>query len=386
MTAKTLFGLEEVLAKELKQLGAMDVEVITRGVTFKGDMGFMYKANLWLRTAVRILVPIAQFKARDADNMYRKLKDIAWEELFDCDKTIAVSASTFKTIHDNSLFVAQKAKDAIVDRFRDIDGNRPSVDTRNPDVRIDLYLYQENVVVSLDSSGQSLHKRGYREADAAPINEVLAAGILKMMDWTGLGNLIDPMCGSGTFLIEGALMAHNIPPGVFRKDNFSFLNWKNFDSDLYELLFEKALEKEKNFHYKILGFDNDSRVLLKAGKNLRSALMEDQIKLEKADITNFNPVKEIPRPGMLIMNPPYGIKLEADIPVLYEGIGRTLKHQFAGYQAWMISPSIEGIKKIGLRPSKKIKLVNGSIECWLLRYDLYEGSKKAKKQGNREKQ
>lgn len=380
MMAKTMHGLEDVLAKELRTLGAMDIKVLKRGVSFKGDLGFMYKANLWLRTALRILKPIKEFKARNEEEIYRKIKDIAWEELFSNDKTIVVDATVFARQYNHSLFIAQKVKDAIVDRFREKTDKRPSVDTRNPDIRIDIYISNENVVVSMDSSGNSLHKRGYRtEADVAPINEVLAAGILHLAGWNGLGNLVDPMCGSGTLLIEAAMMAHNIPAGVFRKD-FAFKNWLDFDEDLYNLLFEKALEKEKNFHYQIFGFDKDPRVLLKARQNVKNSLMDGQIKLEKADFMNFQSSREISKPGMLIFNPPYGVKIEADIPELYSGIGNTLKRDFAGFTAWMITSSREGLKNVGLKPSRKIQLLNGNIESWLVRYDLYEGSRKASKQ------
>ncbi len=378
--AKTMQGLEEVLVKELRQLGAMDVEPVKRGATFKGDIGFMYKANLWLRTALRILVPIKEFKARNEDEIYKKVKDIAWEDLFDKDRTIVVDTTIYAQQYNHTLYMSQKVKDAIVDRFREKTGSRPSVDTKNPDIRIDVYIYNENVIVSMDSSGNSLHKRGYRtEADVAPINEVLAAGILKLAGWDGLGSLIDPMCGSGTFLIEGAMIAHNIPPGVFRK-GFAFKNWNNFDEELYDLLFEKALEKEKNFYYGIYGFDKDPRVLLKARNNIKSALMTEQVKLEKADFMNFKSSRELKRPAMLVFNPPYGVKIEADIPELYRGIGDTLKRDFAGFTAWMITSSREGLKHVGLRPSQKIPMINGSLESWLVRYDLYEGSRKAKKQ------
>lgn len=377
--AKTLQGLEHELAKELQQTGAMDVRVVKRGVTFVGDLGFMYKANLWVRTALRILVPIKQFKANNEEEIYEQIKEIAWEELFDKNKTILVDTTVFAQQYRNTLFLAQKVKDGIADRFREKVGSRPSVDTKDPDVRIDLYVHKDNVVVSMDSSGSSLHKRGYRTAaDVAPINEVLAAGMLRMAGWKGLGNLIDPMCGSGTFLIEGALIAQNIPPGVFRK-GFAFQNWKNFDEDLYKLIFEKALEKEKAFHYSILGFDKEPRALMKARANIKSALMEEVIKLEKSDFLNFKSSRPVQRPGFIVFNPPYGIKLEADIPELYQGIGNTLKRDFSGFTAWMITSSQEGLKNVGLRPSFKLEVNNGGLQSWLVRYDLYEGSKKVKK-------
>lgn len=378
MLAKTMHGLEDVLAKELRQLGAMDIKKVKRGATFVGDIGFMYKANLWLRTALRILVPIKEFKVRNEEEIYKRMKEIAWEDYFGIEKKIMINATVFSRQFNHSLFIAQKSKDAIVDRFRERRGERPSVDTKNPEIRIDVYIHNENVVVSLDSSGHSLHRRGYRqEADVAPINEALAAGILKLVGWDGMGHFIDPMCGSGTFLIEAALIAHNIPPQVFRKE-FSCMHWKNFDEELHSMLFDKALEKEKNFYYSILGFDNDPRVLLKAGRNIKNALMGDQVKIEKADFMNFKSSREIKTPGIIVFNPPYGIKLEADIPTLYTGIGDTLKRDFAGFTAWVFTSSQEGLKHLGLKPSQKIQLYNGKLESWLVRYDLYEGSRKNK--------
>lgn len=380
MLAKTLAGLEDVLAKELRELGAMDIKKVKRGVMFQGDLGFLYKAHLWLRTALRILVPITEFKARNEKEIYKKVKAIKWEDYFEVNKTVMVNATVHAKQYRNTLFMAQNVKDAVVDRFRELYDRRPSVDTVNPDIRIDIYIKNENVVVSMDATGASLHKRGYRQAaDVAPISEVLAAGILKLAGWNGMSNLYDPMCGSGTFLVEAALMAHNIPPNVYRK-SFSFKNWKDFDEGLYQLLFDKALEKEKNFHYKIQGYDRESKVLMKARKNLKGALMDEQVKTEKADFLNFNPTRKPEKPGMLVFNPPYGEKLEADIPELYSGIGNTLKNEFTGYTAWVFTASQEGIKNIGLKPSEKIQLKNGNLDAWLLRFDVYEGSRKQKHQ------
>lgn len=376
MLAKTLFGLEDVLAKELKVLGAQEVTPVVRGATFKGDIGFLYKANLWLRTAVRILVPLTEFKVRSQDDLYKQLYNIAWEDYFEVDKTIVIDATANESFFRNSLFIAQLSKDAIVDRFRDKMGKRPSVSTREPDIRINLYIHKEKVVVSMDASGDSLHKRGYRNTvDRAPINEVLAAGIIQLTDWDRHAPLIDPMCGSGTFPIEAAMLAYNIPPGIFRKD-FCFKNWKNFDASLYDLIFEKALEKEKNHHYPIMGFDKLPSVLRKAEQNVGNALMEEQINLGQADFfTNERP-EAAGRRGILLFNPPYGIKIEANIPELYKNIGDAMKQHWAGYTAYIFTSSMEGIKHIGLRPSRKIRLYNGKLESYLLKYDLYEGTKK----------
>ncbi len=376
---KTLAGLEPVLAREVRQLGGREVKTTKRAVICEGDIGFVYKANLWLRTAIRVLVQLDRFQIRDEEHLYRKVKGIAWEDLFEVNRTIAVDATVFSDQFRNSLFIAQKTKDAIVDRFRDKTGKRPSVQLRTPDIAINVHIQQRWLTISLDASGDSLHLRKYRQAvDAAPLNEVLAAGILALSNWDPQLPLIDPMCGSGTFLLEAALRASNVPANVFRKD-FAFMQWKNFDEELYQLIFDKSLEKENQSLPPLLGFDKDAKVLLKSRRNARSALMEDHIKFKPADFLNWPEELEIPPRGIIVMNPPYDIKIEADIPVLYKGIGDTLKQHFSGYTAWIFTASEEGLKNLGLKPSQKIKLKNGKLDSWLVRYDLYEGSRK--KQG-----
>lgn len=378
--AKTYHGLEDVLAKELRVLGAQNVKIIKRGVRFEGDLGFVYKANLWCRTALRIMVPLAEFKIRNEQELYKKIKSLPWEDHFDLDKSIAIDAVVNARQYRNSLFIAQKSKDAIADRFREKFNDRPSVDTSDPDIRINVHIHNENVTVSLDSSGHSLHKRGYRvDANIAPLSEVLAAGILSLAGWDAMKNFIDPMCGSGTLLIEAALMAHNIAPNIFRQE-FGFQKWNNYDEDLFKLLFEKAMEKEKNFHFSIEGYDKDTLSVMKSRKNLKSALMDEEISVQKMDFLNFKKHDDFKEKGLLVFNPPYGEKMEADIPALYKGIGDSLKKDFGGYTAWIFTSSSEGIKNIGLKPSKRIQLFNGKLESWLVKYDLYEGSKKAKYQ------
>lgn len=377
---KTLPGLEKILSREIKKLGGRNVVELKRGVEVTGDLGFVYKANLWLRTALRVLVQLKRFQVRDEDHLYKVINKIPWEDYFDITKTIAVDATVFSDRFKNSLYIAQLTKDAIVDRFRENTGRRPSVQLQEPDIRIDIHIQRHFCTVSLDSSGDSLHKRKYRnEVDAAPLSEVLAAGILSLMDFDGSENLIDPMCGSGTFLIEGALKAANIPPNVFR-DYYAFKNWNNFDSNLYDLIFKKSLEKEEASEKGFFGFDIDPKVVAKARRNAKNALMDEVIKVQKADFTHWNKSEFIPSEGVLIMNPPYDIKMEANIPELYREIGNTLKRSFAGYTAWIFTGSEEGIKSIGLKASKKYLLKNGSLDAWLLRYDLYDGSKKENKQ------
>jgi putative N6-adenine-specific DNA methylase len=376
---KTLPGLEKILSREIKKLGGRNVVEVKRGAEATGDLGFVYKANLWLRTALRILVQLKRFQVRDEDHLYKVINKIPWEEYFDVNKTIAVDATVFSDRFKNSLYIAQLTKDAIVDRFRDQTGKRPSVQLREPEIRIDIHIQRHFCTVSLDSSGDSLHKRKYRnEVDTAPLSEVLAAGILSLMEFDGSENLIDPMCGSGTFLIEGALKAANIPPNVFR-DYYAFKNWKNYDQELYDLIFTTSLEKEENTEVKFFGFDIDPLVVAKAKRNSKQALMDEVIKIQKADFTNWNKGDHIPDKGVLIMNPPYDIKMEANIPELYREIGNTLKRHFSGYTAWIFTGSEEGVKSIGLKASKKYLLKNGSLDAWLLRYDLYDGTKKEHK-------
>lgn len=373
---KTLPGLERVLAREVRQLGGREVQEVRRGIVCKGDLGFVFKCNLWLRTALRVLVQIDRFQVRDEKNLYKKVYETPWEKYFDSDKTIAIDATVHSDRFRNSLFVAQKTKDGIVDRFRDQSGKRPSVDLKNPDIRINVHIQNHFCTLSLDSSGESLHKRGYRvEVDKAPLSEVLAAGILSLMDWQGKGPLLDPMCGSGTFLTEAALFASNVPVNVFRKQ-FSFQNWKDYDAELFDTIFESSMKKENRDLPPIYGFDIDPQIGAKARRNVKNALMEDVIKVQKRNFLNW-PEDEKVAPGTtLIMNPPYDLKLEADIPELYKGIGDSLKQHFSGCTAWVFTASAEGLKHLGLKPTKKIPLKNAKLDSWLVRYDLYEGSKK----------
>lgn len=366
------------MAKEALKLGAKKINPITRGVTFQGDLGFIYKANLNLRTALRILASIEQFKVRNEKELYKKIHQIEWENWFGVDQTFAIDTTVFSPIFKNSLFVAQKTKDAIVDRFKEQTGERPSVDTSNPDIRINIHISREKVNVSLDSSGQSLHKRGYRsEVNEAPINETLAAGILMLTDWNQKTPLIDPMCGSGTFLIEGAMIAANIPANAMRED-FCFMHWKNFDEDLYELIRQKSLDKIHEADCKFYGFDKDPIVLSKARENIAHSGLEEFISVDLADFTKFR--KPIPESGTLIFNPPYGIKIKAEIPELYKAISDTLKKSFTGYTAWVFTSSEEGLKNLALKHSEKIKLYNSTMDAWLVKYSLYEGSKLKKNQ------
>lgn len=379
MVAKTLYGLEELLASELRQLGASAVELGTRNVSFEGDTGFMYKANLCCRTAIKILKPITAFNVFKEEDLYQKVYDIPWENYMDADGSLAVDATVFSKYFTHSQYISLKTKDAIVDRFRDKEGERPDVDLDHPTLRINIHIDRNICTVSLDSSGTSLHKRGYKtESTLAPINEVLAAGMIMLSGWNGQSNFLDPMCGSGTILAEAAMIACNIPPNLNR-DEFGFETWPDFDVDLYELIENSALKKIKDFRFKILGYDNDPIAVKKARQNIKNANLDEFVDITTRDF--FESKKELEGPMYLVFNPPYDERLQlSDIEDFYGKIGTTLKHGYPGSQAWMITSNMEALKCVGLRPSKKIKLYNGKLESRFVRYEMYEGSRKAKKQ------
>ena len=377
MLAKTLYGLEELLAQELRRLGASRVEIGTRNVTFEGDTGFMYKANLCCRTAIKILKPISSFNVFTEDDIYKKVYDIPWEKYMDVDGSLAVDATVFSKQFTHSKYISLKTKDAIVDRFRDKEGRRPDVDLDHPTLRVNIHIDRNICTLSLDSSGQSLHKRGYKVASTmAPINEVLAAGMIMLSGWSGQCNFLDPMCGSGTLLTEAAMIACNIPPNLNREE-FGFENWPDFDVDLYELIENAALKKIKDFHFKIEGFDIEADIVSKAKENIKSANLQEFISVRKQDF--FESKKENDNSLFIVFNPPYDERLQVDAEKLYTSIGATLKHGYPGTQAWMITSNMEALKHVGLRPSRRIRLYNGKLESKLVKYEMYEGSRKAKK-------
>ncbi len=377
MLAKTLYGLEELLAQELRSLGASEVEIGTRNVSFEGDKGFMYKANLCCRTAIKILKPITSFNVFTEEDIYKKVYNIPWENYMDVDGSLAVDATVFSKQFTHSKYIALKTKDAIVDRFREKEGRRPNVDLNHPTLRVNIHIDRNICTLSLDSSGQSLHKRGYKVASTmAPINEVLAAGLIMLSGWNGQCDFLDPMCGSGTILTEAAMIACNIPPNLNRKE-FGFENWPDFDVDLYEVIENAVLKKIKDFHFKILGYDKDPYVLSKAKENIKSANLQEFISVSKQDF--FESKKESEKPMYIVFNPPYDERIQVDAEKLYASIGSTLKHGYPGTQAWMITSNMEALKHVGLRPSRKIRLYNGKLESKFVRYEMYEGSKKAKK-------
>ena len=376
MVATTMSGLEEILAEELNKLGAQNIYILNRAVEFVGDLGFMYKANLNLRTAIRVLKPIFEFKARNEKELYRKIYDYNWEQYFGVDETFAIQSSGVSDVFSHSKYTALKTKDAIADKFRDNCGKRPNVDVEAPNVQINVHVRENSFLISLDSSGYSLHKRGYKVASVdAPINEVLAAGLILLSDWNQISNFHDPMCGSGTILVEASMIANNIPANIFRK-RFGFEGWKNFDSELWEKIRDNSLEKEKEYYGVVSGADNFQKSLRACRSNINNALMRDEVKVKMEDF--FESTAE--QGTHVVFNPPYGERLTIGINEFYQKIGDTLKHNYKGCSVWLISSDIENLKMIGLKPSKKIKVYNGKLECRFLRFDIYEGSKKASKQ------
>lgn len=373
-----MFGFEELLANELLTLGARDIKVGVRNVSFVGDMGFMYKANLALRTTVRILKPIRSFKVLSENDLYRQLQNIKWDDFLNVNGTFAVDAVANSDNFTHSHYLALKSKDAIADYFRSKFGRRPNVDIKHPDLQVNIHIQKDYCTVSLDSSGDSLHKRGYRSAtNIAPINEVLAAGLVLLSGYDGTQNFMDPMCGSGTILIEAAMIANNIPANINRKE-FGFEKWNDFDETLFNKIRNSLLNKIKDSHAVIIGYDKAPSAIRKANDNIKNAHLEDFIKVKQVDF--FHSEKEIEGKTILIFNPPYGERLEIDVPFFYKKIGDTLKGGYTNTNAWLITSDFtNGLKNVGLRTSKKIKLFNGKLECRFVKYEMYEGSRKVKK-------
>ena len=376
MVAKTFFGLEEILADELLKLGAKKINIGVRNVSFYGDKGFLYKANLSLRTAIRILKPIVVFDVNDDKELYSSFFNFNWEDYMSVDNTFAIDSVLNSDFFTHSLYVSQKAKDGIVDRYRKLFKTRPSVDSINPDLKINIHIRNKCCTVSLDSSGKPLNKRGYRsQTNIAPINEVLAAGIILLSEWDLESDFLDPMCGSGTLLIEAAMLATNYPPNI-KRSNFSFKNWNDFDLDLFVTITKSVLSKIKPFNNKILGFDKSPSAISKCNQNIINAGLEDVISISKEDF--FRSKKHNDDYLYIVFNPPYGERLRIDIELFYKKIGDTLKTNYTNSCTWFITSSIEALKYVGLRPSRKIKLFNGKLESRLAKYEIYSGSKKKK--------
>ena len=373
---KTFFGLEEILAEELRKLGGANVEVKNRAVNCEGDLGFLYKINYSARTALKILVPVLTFKAWDEHRFYDKLFAFPWDEFMTVDQTFAIDTTIYSERFNHSQFISLKMKDAIADYFNFKYRKRPSVDTQNPDIKFHLHIDRELVTISLDSSGDALFKRGYRkEQGEAPINEVLASGMLQLAGWDGKGNFLDPMCGSGTLLIEAAMIAMDLPAQIFRK-KFGFQNWKNYDHELFQKIKEVRINRVKEFTGKIVGYDLDSNMLHASRINIESAEMEDVIEVREQDF--FESKKDL-FPLLMVFNPPYDERIEIADDEFYKKIGDTFKKSYPNTLAWLISSDLDAMKKIGLRPSRKIKLFNGKLECRFMQYEMYEGTKRTHK-------
>jgi putative N6-adenine-specific DNA methylase len=382
MVAKTFFGFEEILAKEVQQLGGQDVQTGTRVVTFFGDKGFMYKANLSLRTALKILKPIKWFKVYNEKSLYDGVASIDWSQFMTEKQTFVVDVTLYSEAFNNSQFVALKTKDAIVDQFRAKSGVRPSIDKDFPDLRIHIHLDRDQCTVSLDTSGESLHQRGYRSAtNIAPINEVLAAGMLLLSGWEGTSHFLDPMCGSGTILAEAAMIACNIPANINRKE-FAFEKWNDWDNDLFDQIIDSLMKKTREFHYTIKGYDKAPSAVRKAQDNIQNANLDDYVTIEQKDF--FETEKHTEGPLHMVFNPPYGERLDIDMERFYREIGDTFKQSYPNTQAWFITANLEALKFVGLKPSRKIKLFNGKLEARLVKYDIYEGSKRTKFQNRSE--
>ena len=377
MIAKTFYGFEEILSEELLKLGAQKIIKGNRNVSFYGDKGFMYKSNISLRTALKIIKPIKEFKFKDIDEYYKKIYEIKWEDYLDFNSSFLINSVVFNSkIFNNSKFTSLKAKDAIVDRFRNKFKNRPSINSFNPELKIEIHVNRNFCTISLDSSGESLHKRGYKKYNsAAPLNEVLAAGIILMSAWDKKSDLLDPMCGTGTFLIEAAMIARNIAPNLNRLA-FAFEKWKDWDNELFETIEESVKSKEIEFEHKLYGFDISSAMIKKAEKNIEIGDLGVDIEIVKKDF--LTSIKTDNDKLHVLINPPYDKRISADVNQLYKKIGDTLKNNYLYSDVWIITANLEAIKSIGLKSSKKIKLFNANLESRLLNYKIYPGSKKHK--------
>ena len=377
MIAKTFYGFEEILSEELLKLGAQKIIKGNRNVSFYGDKGFMYKSNISLRTALKIIKPIKEFKFKDIDEFYKKIYEIKWEDYLDFNSSFLINSVVFNSkIFNNSKFTSLKAKDAIVDRFRNKFKNRPSINSFNPELKIEIHVNRNFCTISLDSSGESLHKRGYKKYNsAAPLNEVLAAGIILMSAWDKKSDLLDPMCGTGTFLIEAAMIARNIAPNLNRLA-FAFEKWKDWDNELFETIEESVKSKEIEFEHKLYGFDISSAMIKKAEKNIEISDLGVDIEIVKKDF--LTSIKTDNDKLHVLINPPYDKRISADVNQLYKKIGDTLKNNYLYSDVWIITANLEAIKSIGLKSSKKIKLFNANLESRLLNYKIYPGSKKHK--------
>jgi putative N6-adenine-specific DNA methylase len=371
--AKTLRGLEEVLAGELASIGASDIKPVNRGVNFSGSVSMLYKANLYLRTALRILMPISTFRAVDEDMVYKKVLEIDWSEYMTYKNSFAVDAVVFSRIFRNSHFIELRIKDAIVDQFRKKTSLRPSVDLKNAEIRINIHVQEKDFIISLDSSGASLHKRGYqKEMHPASMSEVLAAGLVKLTGWNGDRPFLNPMCGSGTIALEAAMIAANIYPGMIGRD-YAFKFWPGYDALLFRRLLE-GMPKQQELTFPVVASDIDREAIRITKRNARLMGLADQLVIEKADF--FDSLKD-DTPQVIVINPPYGERLDVgNIEEFYNGIGSTLKHRYPASDAWIFTANMDVVKHIGLKPDMKFTLFNAALECRYIKYTLFSGARK----------
>ena len=382
LTATTQFGLEDVLADELRQLGATVDYVGSRAVEFQGSQQLLYEAVLWSRTAMRLLRPFADFDAPDERALYDEVFAIDWLRYLQPDQTFAITAVVNKSSFEHSLYVAQLTKDAIVDQLRERTGRRPSIDTKNPDIRIHLRMLENEVILSLDAAGDSLHRRGYRQGtNEAPLNEVLAAGLVLLSGWDKKSPLIDPFCGSATILTEAGLLAQRMAPGLFHQGKFGFENWPDFDAELWQRVRAQAATQRLEAPQAYLaGSDLDPRVIEQAQANVAAAGLDECIRLAVRDVRDAARPQNQP-PGVLLTNPPYGERIgeEAQMDALYKTLGDTFKTSFQGYEAFVFTGNLEAAKRIGLKAARRTPLFNGPIDCRLLKYELYGGTRRTPK-------
>jgi len=373
LIAKTSAGLEQVLANEIEKIGGSNISLGNRAVFYEGDLEIIYKSNYLLRTALRVLKEIEFFRFKNVDQFYLNCKSVDWQQYFSVDQSFVIHSTVVNSKDfSNTMFTSLKTKDAIADYFREKLGKRPDVNTEEPDIVINIHVHQDSCTISLDSSGDSLHKRGYRiKQGEAPLNEVLAAGMILLSGWKGDSDFVDPMCGSGTLPIEAAMFAYNIPAGKFRK-HYTFENWDNYDASLFNKV-KQSVEK-KIFAHKIYASDISWSNLLNAQTNARRALVFNKITFQKLDFRDL----EIPiENATIIINPPYGERMqEENLDELYAMIGERLKHHFTGNSAWILSSSVESMKFIGLKTSAKQELFNGALKCKYNNYKLFSGKRR----------
>ncbi|MDR9488485.1 THUMP domain-containing protein [Salibacter sp.] len=377
IVVKTHQGLETVLAEEIKAFGGENIEILNRAVACEGDLETVYRCNLACNTALRVLVTISSFTIQNQDDLYEGAYEIQWQRYFDVDKTFIIDGVIFSDLMRNTQFPALKVKDAIADRFRNEFGKRPSIDKISPDVRVHLLIRQDKVDIALDSSGDPLNQRNYRTRSLrAPLNEALAAGILKLAGYDGSVDIYDPFCGTGTFLTEAALIASNTAPNVNRKD-FCLKNWMNFDRELWYSVLEDLRDQEKEIEARFYGSDSDQEAVDTTREHwIKLGLEPDLLRVTRNHFEDCRPKGET---GLFVANPPYGKRIDEDDAVeLHKAIGDLLKQEFKGFKAAIFSGSMKGLKHFGLRPFKKVPMFNGSIECKLHLYEMYAGSKKNK--------